>query len=169
MFGLELKSGFCQPVYGRGLQRRLGDAPEGVAGQLTEVQAVYDALTGDLPEDPEAWSDAQRATGLLAQMLEYYRREMNCAHWEFFRLHDLEHADLLEDATACGISLYDAVLDVAKGHQKICRRLVHGVKALSSGSPEEKQLGDQLGEWSLQHQEMYATLKAIVRDRLHLH
>ncbi len=111
-----------------------GEASEGVAGQQTEVRAVYAALTHELPEDPEEWSDAQRASWLLAEMLEYHRREMNCAHWEFFRLHDLEQAELMAErktltglefvgraggTTACPIHRYryteqEAALDVGK-------------------------------------------------------
>lgn len=92
-----------------------GEAPEGVAGQQTEVQAVYEALTRDLPEDREDCTDAQRATWLLAEMLEYYRREMNCAHWEFFRLHDLEHADLLvERKTLAGLAFVGPAGGTAK-------------------------------------------------------
>lgn len=77
-----------------------GEASEGVNEMRAEVQAVYDALTADLPEDRETWTDAQRATWLLAEMLEYHRREMNCAHWEFFRLHDLDYSDLVGERKA---------------------------------------------------------------------
>ncbi len=77
-----------------------GDASEGVSEMSAEVQVVYDALTADLPEDRESWTGAQRATWLLAEMLEYHRREMNCAHWEFFRLHDLDYSELIGERKA---------------------------------------------------------------------
>lgn len=77
-----------------------GEASEGVSEMRADVRAVYDALTVGLPKDREAWTDAQKATWLLAEMLEYYRREMNCAHWEFFRLHDLEQLGLLGERKA---------------------------------------------------------------------
>jgi len=87
-----------------------GEASDGVAERLAKVQVVYDALTQDLPEDRELWTESQQATGLLAAMLDYYRREMNCAHWEFFRLHDLEHDDLLgERKTLVGLEFVGTV------------------------------------------------------------
>lgn len=92
-----------------------GEASEGVAAQKDEVQKVRDALQRDLPEARDEWTDAQHATWLLAEMLEYYRREMNCAHWEFFRLHDLEDADLLtERKTLAGLEFVGAVGGSAK-------------------------------------------------------
>ena len=77
-----------------------GEASEGVSEMRAEVQAVYDALVAGLPEDRETWTDVHRATWLLAEMLEYHRREMNCAHWEFFRLHDLDYSDLVGERKA---------------------------------------------------------------------
>lgn len=87
-----------------------GEASDGVAERLEKVQVVYDALTQDLPEDRELWTEAKQATWLLAEMLDYYRREMNCAHWEFFRLHDLEHDDLMgERKTLVGLEFVGTV------------------------------------------------------------
>lgn len=77
-----------------------GEASQGVSEMRAEVQVVYDALTIDLPEDRETWTEAQAAKWLLAEMLEYHRREMNCAHWEFFRLHDLDDPDLVGERKA---------------------------------------------------------------------
>jgi uncharacterized protein len=88
---------------GEGVPRpepRSGEPSDAVAERTADVQAVYDALLGGLPVDPQQWTEAHRTVALLAEMLNYYRREMNCSHWEFFRVHGLEHADLLEERTA---------------------------------------------------------------------
>jgi predicted RecB family nuclease len=77
-----------------------GEAPEAVAERQAEVQAVYDALTQGLPEDRDSWTAPHKATWLLAEMLDYHRREMNCSHWEFFRQHDLDEMDLLDERKA---------------------------------------------------------------------
>jgi uncharacterized protein len=89
---------------------RAGDASESVAERTAEVQAVYDALLCGLPADRFTWTDEHEAVGLLAEMLNYYRREMNCSHWEFFRVHELEFADLLDERTAiAGLEFVETV------------------------------------------------------------
>lgn len=92
-----------------------GEASEGVSEMRAEVQAVYDALTVELPEDRETWTDVQQAAWLLAEMLEYYRRELNSAWWEFFRLHDLDDDGVLEERKAVGeLEFLEAVGGTAK-------------------------------------------------------
>lgn len=71
-----------------------GEASEIATEVRAEVKVVQDALMAGLPEEREDWTVEQRALWVLAQMLEYHRREMNCAHWEFFRLHDLDPEEL---------------------------------------------------------------------------
>ena len=55
---------------------------------------------GDLPEDRETWNDYEQAVWLLAHQLEYFVREDKCAWWEFYRIHDLEHDELLDERKA---------------------------------------------------------------------
>ena len=77
-----------------------GDPSEGVVERDAKTQEVYDSLTADLSEDRASWTEDQMARSLLADMLDYYRREMNCAHWEFFRRHELEYEELKEERKA---------------------------------------------------------------------
>jgi uncharacterized protein len=66
-------------------------------------RSVHDQRNAHLvgiPEDQPAWSPAEDAKWLLAHQLDYFRREDKCAWWEFFRLHDLEHEDLLDERKA---------------------------------------------------------------------
>ena len=77
-----------------------GDASEAVEEKAADVKAVALRLTSGLPEDRESWGPAEKARWLLAHQLEYFRREDKSAWWEFFRIQDLDHEDLLEERKA---------------------------------------------------------------------
>jgi len=77
-----------------------GNASEAVQGRNEQTREVFDALSAGLPSDRETWTDRESATWLLANQLDYFRREVNCAWWEFFRIHDLEQEELLEERKA---------------------------------------------------------------------
>lgn len=114
---LELLRGDCEAI-GREVPRPpllTGDAAEGVTERQAEVQAVFDALVARVPGDREVWNSVDRATWLLAQMLDYHRREMNCAHWEFFRLHGLDEWECLEERkTIAGLEFVGAAGGTAR-------------------------------------------------------
>lgn len=78
----------------------LGDATakDSVKAMADEAQRVFDLLTFDIDESPDG--DDQHARWLLAHALEYFRREAKCNWWEFFRLRDLEHEQLLQENLA---------------------------------------------------------------------
>src|SRR4029077_1423956 len=48
------------------------------------------------------WTAEHRAISLLAQILEWHRREEKSAWWEYFRLCDLSDDELQEDKSALG-------------------------------------------------------------------
>src|SRR4029077_12388530 len=48
------------------------------------------------------WTAEHRAISLLAQILEWHRREEKSAWWEYFRLCDLSDDELEEDKSALG-------------------------------------------------------------------
>jgi uncharacterized protein len=73
-----------------------------LAAQLDEVGEVKQVLLGTLPQDESQWTDEDRARWLLAQMLEWHRREEKSAWWEFFRLCGLSDEELQEDESALG-------------------------------------------------------------------
>lgn len=73
-----------------------------LAAQLDEVSDVKDRLISDLPDDEAMWTEEQRARWLLAQMLEWHRREEKSTWWEYFRLCELSDDELQEDKTALG-------------------------------------------------------------------
>ena len=65
------------------------------------VQALLERLTKDLPVDRGERSDLQQAQWLLAQLLDWHRREDKATWWEGFRLEELDQDELLEER--CGL------------------------------------------------------------------
>ncbi len=63
-----------------------GQAPEKLADWLAEVRATEESLVTGLPEDPDSWDDTARGRWLLAQLLEWHRREEKPGWWRFFHL-----------------------------------------------------------------------------------
>jgi uncharacterized protein len=62
--------------------RREGASPEGVAAEAAENAALAAALMGTESEDPIEWET--HASWLLAQVLDFYRREDKPEWWRFF-------------------------------------------------------------------------------------
>jgi len=79
-----------------------GEAPEKLSVRLAEVRAIMSRLLASLPADESEWIAEHRALWLLAQMLEWHRREEKSAWWEYFRLCDLSDDELQEDKSALG-------------------------------------------------------------------
>jgi len=95
-------------------QTDAGTASDAIQQAAAEVQEVYDRLVADVTDEPQG--EDQRARWLLAHMLEYFRREDKCAWWEFFRLHDLEHDELLRERKAVAGLQFDRPVPSAAGH-----------------------------------------------------
>jgi hypothetical protein len=77
----------------------LGDgAPtEELDARQKRVQALVEGLTADIPVDPAERDEKQSATWLLAQLLDFHRRENKAAYWEGYRLADMDDDDLLDE------------------------------------------------------------------------
>jgi len=94
-----------QTKIGRDLPRptpQSGEPSEKLTARLQEVRAIMARLVAPLPADETEWTKEHRACWLLAQMLEWHRREEKSAWWEYFRLCDLSDDELEEDRTALG-------------------------------------------------------------------
>jgi predicted RecB family nuclease len=94
---------------GRALPRpplQKGEAEEKLAAHIEQVRTLMARLVADLPTEETEWTVEHRATWLLAQMLEYHRREDKSAWWEYFRLAELSDDELLEDKNALGGLIY---------------------------------------------------------------
>jgi predicted RecB family nuclease len=90
---------------GRSLPRptaKSGEPGEKLTTRLQEVHEVMARLLAPLPADGTELTDEHRACWLLAQMLEWHRREEKSAWWEYFRLRELSDDELQEDKKALG-------------------------------------------------------------------
>jgi predicted RecB family nuclease len=79
---------------------RDGAAPEKVDERAQKVQLRIAALTADVPLERGDRNEEQQARWLLAQVLEWHRREDKAPWWEFFRLRDLTEEELLDEKAA---------------------------------------------------------------------
>jgi uncharacterized protein len=91
-----------------------GEPSEKLSTRLQEIRALAARLLAALPEDEAAWTDENRACWLLAQMLEWHRREEKSSWWEYFRLCELSDEELQEDRNALGGLAYVAEVDHIK-------------------------------------------------------
>jgi uncharacterized protein len=79
---------------------KTGEATENVQQIDTRSQALFKALTEKFSEDRSLWNEEEKVKWLLAHQIEYFRREDKSAWWEFYRVHELEHEDLLDERKA---------------------------------------------------------------------
>src|ERR1700722_25786 len=74
-----------------------GAPTEELDARQKRVQALVEKLTADIPVDPTERNEKQSATWLLAQLLDFHRRENKATYWEGYRLAELDHDDLLDE------------------------------------------------------------------------
>jgi predicted RecB family nuclease len=74
--------------------------PEELAERLARVRPLMERLLRDVPIEPDQCTADDRARWLLAQLLEFHRREDKSAWWEFFRLADLTDDERYDDGAA---------------------------------------------------------------------
>ena len=80
---------------------RFTDRDEQASDELDErqkrVAALVAKLTEAIPADASTWSNEQHGQWLLAQFLDWHRRENKATYWEGYRLAELDDEDLLEE------------------------------------------------------------------------
>lgn len=87
-----------------------GAPSENLSERQQRVTALVADLTKDIPADSQERTDEQAARWLLANVLDWHRREDKADSWEFFRLRDLTDEDLLdEQAALSGLRLVQRV------------------------------------------------------------
>lgn len=79
-----------------------GAPSENLEAELGEVREVMERLLAGVPVDESERTAEQQARWLLAQLLEWHRREEKSAWWEYFRLAALTDEELQEDKSALG-------------------------------------------------------------------
>ncbi len=74
------------------------------------VAELIARLTADVPSDAAKRSDEQQARWILANTLDWHRRELKSVWWEYFRLRDLSIDDLVDErAAVAGLEFVDNV------------------------------------------------------------
>ncbi|HTJ51039.1 MAG TPA: TM0106 family RecB-like putative nuclease [Cyclobacteriaceae bacterium] len=70
--------------------------------QQLEIRSlsIFQSLIRQLPDDRSTWTDEDHAKWLLAHQIDYFRREDKSAWWEYYRVHEMEHEDLLGERKA---------------------------------------------------------------------
>jgi predicted RecB family nuclease len=87
---------------------------EELSAQIQQARALMERLRAGLPAEETKWGLDHRATWLIAQMLEYHRRENKSAWWEYFRQCDLTDDELVEDRNALGGLTYVGAIGQVK-------------------------------------------------------
>jgi uncharacterized protein len=93
---------------------RKGDAPPAVSEAQARVEALAARLTDRLPP-PEERTNEQQATWLLAQLLDWFRREDKAYWWEYFhRLNDLTDEARIDDDGCIGGLVFQEIVGTVK-------------------------------------------------------
>ncbi|MBU1049769.1 TM0106 family RecB-like putative nuclease, partial [Candidatus Bipolaricaulota bacterium] len=79
-----------------------GMPSEALDEAMTRVQALATRLTEGIPVEREDRTRQQQAQWILAQLLEWHRREDKAIWWEYFRLVELSDEELLDERDAIG-------------------------------------------------------------------
>ena len=77
-----------------------GDPSEEVGEREERVRELMDKLACDVPLAPDERTPEQHARWLLAELLEWHRRENKAPWWDYFRLRDLPDEDLFDESSA---------------------------------------------------------------------
>jgi predicted RecB family nuclease len=93
---------------------RFVDGEEKASEELDErqkrVAALVAKLVDGVPTDSSERTEEEQAEWLLAQLLDWHRRENKATYWEGYRLADLDDHDLLEErAGLSGLQLVERV------------------------------------------------------------
>jgi len=77
-----------------------GAPPEELDERQKRVAALVEQLADRVPVDPVERSDEEAARWILAQLLDWHRRENKATWWEGFRLAELDDEELLDERVA---------------------------------------------------------------------
>ena len=99
---------------------RPGDAPETLAARQAEVQLRVDRLLADVPPERTLHDEAEAARWLLAQLLDWHRRDEKPAWWLWHDLRQKSTEDLIAASEGIGGLTYERDIDRRK--QSIIRR-----------------------------------------------
>ncbi|MGO8997122.1 MAG: TM0106 family RecB-like putative nuclease [Polyangiaceae bacterium] len=90
----------------------VSDAPsEKLAERLAQIRAVSDTLTAGLPLERNG---AEEAQWILAQLLEWHRREEKVDWWEYYRLNDMTPDELEGERAGLAGLVFEERLEATK-------------------------------------------------------
>ncbi len=119
---------------------------ERITDWLLKINALIEKLTVGIPVDPEERDDDQHARWLLANILDWHRREEKAVWWEYFRLANLSAEDLLDErAGLSGLTFAGNVGGTAKAPIHRYRFLPQETE-LRGGEELRNLGGDHLGK-----------------------
>jgi predicted RecB family nuclease len=126
---------------------KTGEASEEAQQLDTRAQALFKALTETLPKDGSPWSDEHKVSWLLAHQIEYFRRENKSAWWEYYRVHELEHEDLLDERKAITALEFVGELPKGKREQNVTHRYSYPPQELdvNEGNDLVEVKGEEIG------------------------
>ncbi|WP_281227913.1 TM0106 family RecB-like putative nuclease [Flavobacterium aquiphilum] len=75
------------------------ETPEHVTAHLERILPIYEALMNEIPLDVTERTKEQQARFVLANMLDWYRREQKSFWWEYYRILELEPDELIDEKT----------------------------------------------------------------------
>lgn len=73
---------------------------EGLNEWQQKVAQIYARLTADIPGDETRRTTEQQSRWILANVLDWHRREEKATWWEYFRLKELSNEELVDERTA---------------------------------------------------------------------
>ena len=92
-----------------------GAAAPAVSDRQRRSAALAAALKKNVPVDPSLRNPEQAASWLLADLLDWHRREAKAEWWEFFRMKDLTDEDLFDERSAiAGLTFTERVSVIRK-------------------------------------------------------
>lgn len=83
-----------------------GEASVNITAHQQRIQPIMDALLDGVPAIKTERNNLEQARFILANMLDWYRREQKSFWWEFFRLKELPEDELLEERKAISYLRY---------------------------------------------------------------
>lgn len=122
-----------------------GEASDNITAHQQRIQPIMDALLDGVPAIRTERNNLEQARFILANMLDWYRREQKSFWWEFFRLKELPEDELLEERKAISYLTYT-------GHRESEKRSVVDTYTFPSqecdlrpGHPLEDQENNKVG------------------------
>ena len=78
-----------------------GEAPERISEWQQKIEELSERITGGKgPGEAEEDKEGQQARGLLANILDWHRREEKPVYWEYYRLNDCKAEELMDERAA---------------------------------------------------------------------